>query len=135
MDMEVCQSSPNDLMEPPQWLVVEASCQMTLVFMLATHAFLWKHIILVTCRVAVMWVVALGLIVWFFIGLEIFWVNCSNTYDITGSLFMAFSLLAGLFLTYRNMILIDIVDKDNCIVLNSSSSSDDNSPKLRLLIV
>ena len=133
MDQEVCKSSPNDLMKLPLWIVIIASFQMAIVFMLVTHAFLWSNVIAVICRIGLMWIIALVSMSWFIIGVMMFFSNCFNLYDISGTFFMALSLLVGLFMIYRSMILINDVNSSS-ISRSSSGSDDDDRSRMERLV-
>jgi len=50
---------------------------------------------------------ALVYMVCFFIGVNMAWDDCLLGNDITGAFFIGFSLLAGVYISYRNIILID----------------------------
>ena len=100
MDKTVCHTEVDDLIKPQVWLLTMSSVEVLL--LLVTVGCCYNTFIIV-CS----WMLALIYMVIFFIGVNMAWDDCLYGNDITGAFFIGFSLFAGIYIAYRNIILID----------------------------
>lgn len=103
MDSQVCHSEDDDLIKPQVWLITISSLEVVL---------LTSTILCECCNntyiVVTNWVLAFFYMVWIFIGTNMAWQECLEGEDIVGAFFVGFSLLAGIFISYRNLIIVDV---------------------------
>jgi hypothetical protein len=103
MDDQVCHTEVNDLIKPQIWLITLSSLEVIL---------LGTAIVCECCDnvyiVLSNWLLALLYMVWIFVGTNMAWQECLEGDDIVGAFFVGFSLLAGVFIAYRNLIIADV---------------------------
>ena len=101
----VCKPSENDLMEPQMWLIVKSLVEM--VFLLLVVIYKWSSSMII---IIFAWMFAIIYMCLMFIGVGIAWDTCLNNFNIEGSFFVAFGIIASGVISYNNILVIDDVD-------------------------
>ena len=103
MDSQVCHAEVDALIKPQIWLITLSSLEVVL---LATA------IVCECCDnsyiVLSNWLLSLLYMVWIFVGTNMALQECLEGDDIVGAFFVGFSLLTGVFISYRNLVIVDV---------------------------
>ena len=121
IDRPTCHAyDSSDLLQLPIWLIVKGVLEMNLTVLFISYS-------IERCNafgIAYLWFLSLVYLVWVFIGVYLYWIQCLTAYSIEASTFMGCCLALGFVVANLNFKITNYLDNKRHLPANPLSYSD-----------